>query len=45
MTTEPETDVESLRQSLSVYKAELAKVIAGMQVVKTSAAEFSFRIQ
>jgi hypothetical protein len=32
MTTQPETDLESLRQSLSAYKAELAKVIVGMQV-------------
>ena len=32
MTTQPETDLESLRQSLSAYKAELAKVIAGMQL-------------
>jgi hypothetical protein len=32
MTTQPETDLESLRQSLSTYKAELAKVIVGMQV-------------
>ena len=32
MTTQPETDLELLRQSLTVYKQELAKVIAGMQV-------------
>ena len=31
MTTQPETDLEALRQSLSVFKAELAKVIVGMQ--------------
>ncbi len=31
MTTQPETDLESLRQTLSAYKAELAKVIVGMQ--------------
>jgi predicted nucleic acid-binding Zn-ribbon protein len=31
MTGQPETEVESLRQSLSAFKAELAKVIVGMQ--------------
>jgi hypothetical protein len=31
MTAQPETDLESLRQSLSVFKQELAKVIVGMQ--------------
>ena len=31
MTTEPESGLESLRQSLSAFKAELAKVIVGMQ--------------
>ena len=31
MTTQPETDLEALRQSLSTFKAELAKVIVGMQ--------------
>ena len=31
MTTEPDTDLESLRHSLSAFKAELAKVIVGMQ--------------
>lgn len=31
MTAQPETDLESLRQSLSAFKAELAKVIVGMQ--------------
>ena len=31
MTAQPETDLESLRQSLSLFKQELAKVIVGMQ--------------
>ena len=31
MTTQPETDVQTLRETLSAYKAELAKVIVGMQ--------------
>lgn len=31
MTAQPETDLESLHQSLSAFKAELAKVIVGMQ--------------
>ena len=31
MTAHPETDVDALRQSLSEFKAELAKVIVGMQ--------------
>lgn len=31
MTAQPETDLASLRQSLSAFKAELAKVIVGMQ--------------
>ena len=31
MTSELETELESLRQSLSAFKAELARVIVGMQ--------------
>ena len=30
-TTQPETGLDALRQSLSAYKLELAKVIVGMQ--------------